>query len=100
MRPPRLQLARMIGGDSASFEQVCYPLPNNAHAGLLENARKSGKRQPAGPSEDCSPPVGILPASLVETNREARWANNEPRVRPFHGQDSAPRPTRHSQNRA
>ncbi len=34
---------RLIGGDVGGFEQACYSLPNNAHAGLLEDASNIGE---------------------------------------------------------
>ena len=36
-------LPRLVGRHSAGFEQLCDPSPDNAHARLIEDARKVGE---------------------------------------------------------
>lgn len=40
------KLLRLTGRYAAGFEDPCYPLPDHAHARLIEGARKIGETPP------------------------------------------------------
>jgi hypothetical protein len=40
------KLLRLIGRHAAGFENLSYPLPDHAHARLIEGARKIGETPP------------------------------------------------------